>query len=55
MKANLKISIFAGFCTDQQWQCADGDCIDYQMMCDGEIDCDDESDENPTCSNFRIR
>lgn len=43
----LVIDIFfaASVCTNDQFQCADGKCIDQDWKCDGDHDCDDHSDE----------
>ncbi|CAH1722415.1 unnamed protein product [Chironomus riparius] len=41
-------------CTDRQFQCKSGECIPIKYICDGESDCKDRSDEDPTeCSNIK--
>ena len=32
-------------CNDEQFACNDGQCINYSWVCDGQLDCDDGSDE----------
>lgn len=32
-------------CNDEQFACNDGQCIQYSWVCDGQLDCDDGSDE----------
>lgn len=40
-------------CTDRQFQCKSGECIPIKYICDGESDCKDRSDEDPTeCTNI---
>lgn len=39
-------------CTERQFQCKSGECIPIKYTCDGEPDCQDRSDEDPTeCAN----
>ena len=33
-------------CSDGQWECNSGDCIDANYLCDGTEDCNDDSDES---------
>jgi len=40
-------------CTDEQFTCRDGKCIDIQRHCDGTYDCLDGSDELE-CSKFIV-
>lgn len=41
-------------CTDRQFQCKSGECVPVKYTCDGEFDCKDRSDEDPTeCSDKR--
>ena len=41
------IGVFVNIgCTENHFQCKDGTCIDIDMKCDREYDCDDESDEH---------
>ncbi|XP_066524840.1 uncharacterized protein [Hoplias malabaricus] len=40
-------------CSESQFLCSTGRCISYDLVCDGEIDCDDFSDENVDC-NYAI-
>ena len=35
-----------GFCNTAQFSCKNGECVDYEMKCDREYDCKDESDES---------
>ena len=45
--------IVAGTCSEDQFQCALGDCIPASWQCDGEIDCRDQYDESPDLCNTR--
>jgi len=38
---------FTGTCPFDMFTCNSGSCISFNMVCDGEIDCDDGSDETP--------
>lgn len=40
-----------GRCKSEEFECADGGCIDLAYKCDGENDCSDFSDE-AACSKF---
>lgn len=41
-------------CTELQWKCKNGDCIESHQKCDGEINCADKSDETlALCSTVR--
>ena len=40
-------------CTENQFQCKDGKCIDIEAKCDREYDCVDESDEHECGKTFR--
>ena len=33
------------FCTDDEFACDDGSCIDMSLRCDGTTHCEDKSDE----------
>lgn len=35
-------------CSNKQFRCGSGECIHNSFVCDGEYDCKDHSDENPT-------
>ena len=39
-----KIITFS-FCSDDEFTCADGHCVDLNLRCDGRTDCTDGSDE----------
>ena len=49
------LALLAGFavfhvegqdCDEEEWRCGDGECIDAEWKCDGEKDCDDDTDES---------
>ena len=33
-------------CGSGEWECADGQCINEDYLCDGQSDCNDDSDES---------
>ena len=37
--------VLTGSCVADEFQCADGSCIEASFECDGYEDCDDASDE----------
>ncbi len=39
-------------CADAVFTCEDGDTVPWDFECDGEPDCDDESDEHDDCDSF---
>lgn len=36
-------------CSESQWQCDNGECINIDFYCDKHPDCIDQSDEQPSC------
>ena len=45
--ASLNVHVVGGQdCESDEWQCDDGECIDASWKCDGEGDCDDDTDES---------
>ena len=44
-KSSVFIALVADDCTEAQFRCASGQCIDSQKRCDHREDCDDLSDE----------
>ena len=36
-------------CTDAEFRCRNGYCIQQSYLCDGQADCQDSSDETPNC------
>ena len=48
---NFHLPLFFLGCTDDQWMSDNGDCIDATELCNGMLDCRDNSDEvGPACS-----
>ncbi|CAL1282588.1 unnamed protein product [Larinioides sclopetarius] len=43
---HLRVYCVAGTCNDHQFQCDDGSCIPMIRLCNGQKDCNDDSDEN---------
>ncbi len=41
LKTTVKLNVNA--CTDTEFNCGDGYCIDISLRCDGDIDCPDKS------------
>lgn len=39
-------------CHRDQYRCLDGGCIPLTWKCDGQTDCDDDSDEGSFCRRF---
>ena len=39
-------------CARDEYQCKNYQCIRQSFYCDGEIDCEDETDEPPTCRKW---
>lgn len=44
----------SGDCTDEQFQCGNGQCIDRSLRCDRKYDCQDGTDEF-TCGKYKIK
>ena len=44
-------SCYAIGCRSDEWQCADGECIDDSLYCNRRDDCADRSDET-ACGKF---
>ena len=42
-------TITFSFCSDDEFTCADGHCVDLNLRCDGRTDCTDGSDEQERC------
>ena len=40
-------------CANNEFRCADGQCIDLPWRCDDDVDCDDGSDEQ-NCSKCSV-
>lgn len=40
-------------CPKGEFQCKNGKCIDYKLVCNKDFNCDDESDEN-RCSELTV-
>ena len=40
-------------CANNEFRCADGQCIDLPWRCDHDVDCDDGSDEQ-NCSKCSV-
>lgn len=40
-------------CGDEQQRCLNGLCVDKALVCDGNNDCGDNSDEELSCGKFR--
>ena len=38
-------TITFSFCSDNEFTCAEGHCVDMNLRCDGRTDCEDGSDE----------
>ena len=43
---NTEHCFTASVCTEDQFKCGDGKCIDKEWKCDMDFDCDDHSDEH---------
>ena len=48
-KHSSKIITFS-FCSDDEFTCAEGHCVDLDLRCDGRTDCTDGSDEQESLS-----
>lgn len=49
---NFPFSVVLPKCLDHQFRCNNGKCIPSKYVCDGELDCEDKSDEDPTSCPF---
>ena len=38
-----EVSLNMNACTDEEYNCVDGHCIDIEQRCDGKIDCPDRT------------
>ena len=45
MGKNYQAVLSFSFCTDEQFTCDDGNCVEMSQRCDGTTDCEDRSDE----------
>lgn len=41
-------------CTEKQFKCKNGQCIDLQKVCDLKVDCNDSSDERDEICKVRV-
>ena len=47
-------TISFSFCSDDEFTCAEGHCVDLDLRCDGRSDCKDGSDEQESSHRFMI-
>ena len=47
-------TITFSFCSDEEFTCAEGHCVDLDLRCDGRSDCKDGSDEQESSHRFMI-
>jgi hypothetical protein len=51
--SSTSMDLVYNLCSANQFKCANGQCIDANLVCDGKGDCFDGTDEGVGCSKFR--
>jgi hypothetical protein len=50
--SSMTVDLNANLCSENEFQCVSGQCIDANLVCDGEYHCPDGTDEGAGCSKF---